>query len=196
MPLAKELVHAAGHILQRGVGGKPGCELGRAGLDEILGSPRPVSATRDVVLLWREFVRPGGSYSCKCTTGSSARLRTQPRRRTTSTCAPTPDGAWTDHVLGERALLYVCTNRDAEIDTWATCIAARPGMLAALPSLVDGPPGDRMARRLRHRRPPSIPTTAGGLERTVPSPDGCPRAGTSRSPTGAKAPGLKGSRSG
>ncbi len=54
-PLEMELVHAAGHDLQREVGGKPGCELGRPELADIVRWPRPVAQTPDdVVRLWRE----------------------------------------------------------------------------------------------------------------------------------------------
>lgn len=54
-PLQAELVHAAGHSLQREVGGKPGCQLGRPELDQIRGWPRPVAETPpDVVRLWQE----------------------------------------------------------------------------------------------------------------------------------------------
>lgn len=54
-PLEMELVHAAGHDLQREVGGKPGCELGRPELADLLRWPRPVAQTPDdVVRLWRE----------------------------------------------------------------------------------------------------------------------------------------------
>ena len=53
-PLEMELIHAAGHDLQREVDGKPGCELGRAQLDSILRWPRPIAQTPDdVVRLWR-----------------------------------------------------------------------------------------------------------------------------------------------
>lgn len=54
-PLEAELVDAAGHLLHREVGGKPGCELGRSGLDDVRGWPRPIAeAPPDVVRLWRE----------------------------------------------------------------------------------------------------------------------------------------------
>lgn len=54
--LEMELIHAAGHALQREIGGKPGCGLGRPELDStLLRWPRPIAQTPDeVVRLWQE----------------------------------------------------------------------------------------------------------------------------------------------
>lgn len=52
-PLMWELVHAVGHDLQREVGGRPGCMLGRDIGVDLLRWPRPVpSAPPDAVQLW------------------------------------------------------------------------------------------------------------------------------------------------
>jgi hypothetical protein len=52
-PLMWELVHALGHDLQREVGGRPGCSLGRDIDEGLLRWPRPIeSAPEDAVQLW------------------------------------------------------------------------------------------------------------------------------------------------
>lgn len=52
-PLMWELVHAVGHDLQREIGGRPGCSLGRNIDEHLLRWPRPVaSAPADALQLW------------------------------------------------------------------------------------------------------------------------------------------------
>jgi hypothetical protein len=61
--LEMELIHAAGHELQREIAGKPGCELGRPELDDLLRWPRPIAQTPDdVVRLWREISGGAAAY--------------------------------------------------------------------------------------------------------------------------------------
>lgn len=52
-PLMWELVHVVGHDLQREVGGRPGCSLGRDVDEGLLRWPRPIARTpADAVQLW------------------------------------------------------------------------------------------------------------------------------------------------
>jgi hypothetical protein len=83
-----------------------------------------------------ELVRPGELVQLQVQYGFLSAFVHATQSASDLHIRPNPGGPSVDHLLGELALLYVCTIAIAEIDTWATYIQARPQMLASLPPAV------------------------------------------------------------
>lgn len=79
-----------------------------------------------------ELVRPGELVQLQVHYGFLSAFTHATQSASDLHMRPLPGGPPIDHVLGELALLYVCTIAIAEIDTWAIYIRARPQILASL----------------------------------------------------------------